>query len=131
MAATGRPLENHLDKSLAVRWRFHRWPTGGPPEACYQGSALIRLNKDSFEGHLCQTVHNFVKQNKSSLLSPLRKRRPPQFIKHIKNTTVSCIPNFDEPCSSTLHPLNTITVVLFLWVPNSGAILYKSANKKM
>ena len=37
MAAIGGPLENHLDKSLAVRWRFHRWATGGPPEACYQG----------------------------------------------------------------------------------------------
>ena len=35
MAATGGPLENHLDKSLAVRWRCHRWATGGPPEACY------------------------------------------------------------------------------------------------
>ena len=44
----------------------------------FSSSALIRLNKDTFEWHLCQTVNNFVKQNKSSLLSPLRKRRPPQ-----------------------------------------------------
>ena len=40
VAATGGPLENHLDKSLAVRWWFHRWATGGPPEACYQGNRL-------------------------------------------------------------------------------------------
>ena len=40
----------------------------------FSSSTLIRLNKDAFEGHLCQTVNNFVKQNKSSLLSPLRKR---------------------------------------------------------
>ena len=38
---------------------------------------LIRLNKDALEGHLCQPVNNFVQQNKSSLMSPLRKRRPP------------------------------------------------------
>ena len=50
----------------------------------FSSSTLIRLDKDAFEGHLCQTVNNFVKQNKSSLLSPLRKRRPPQHIKHIK-----------------------------------------------
>ena len=85
-------------------------------------STLIRLDKDAFEGHLCQTVNNFVKQNKSSLLSPLRKRRPPQHIKHIRNTRVSRIPTFDEPCSSTLHPLN--------FVPNSGAILHKRANQR-
>ena len=40
----------------------------------FSSSTLIRLDKDAFEGHLCQTVNNFVKQNKSSLLSPLRKR---------------------------------------------------------
>ena len=43
----------------------------------FSSSTLIRLDKDAFEGHLCQTVNNFVKQNESSLLSPLRKRRPP------------------------------------------------------
>ena len=32
-------------------------------------SALIRLNKDALEGHLCQNVHN-----QSSILSLLRKR---------------------------------------------------------
>ena len=38
----------------------------------------MRLDKDAVEEHLCQTVNNFVKQNKLSLLSLLRKRRPPQ-----------------------------------------------------
>ena len=50
----------------------------------FSSSTLICFDKDAFEGHLCQTVNNFVKQNKYSLLSPLRKRRPPQHIKHIK-----------------------------------------------
>ena len=27
----------------------------------FSSSTLIRLNKDAFEGHLCQTVNNFVK----------------------------------------------------------------------
>ena len=40
----------------------------------FSSSALIHMNKDALEGHLCQTVNNFVKHNKSSLLSPLRKR---------------------------------------------------------
>ena len=30
-------------------------------------STLIRLDKDAFEGHLCQTVNNFVKQNLEEL----------------------------------------------------------------
>ena len=97
----------------------------------FSSSTLIRLDKDAFEGHLCQTVNNFVKQNKSSLLSPLRKRRPPQHIKHIRNTRVSRIPNFDEPCSSTLHPLNFVTVVFLVWVPNSGVILHERANQRL
>ena len=84
----------------------------------------------AFEGHLCQTVNNFVKQNKSSLLSPLGKRRPPQHIKHIRNTRVSRIPTFDEPCSLPLHPLNLVTVVFLVWVPNSGPILHKGANER-
>ena len=88
-----------------------------------QESTLVRLGKDAFEGHLCQTVNNFVKQNKSSLLSPLRNRRPPQHIKHIRNTRVSRIPTFDEPC-------NFVTVVFLVWVPNSGAILHKRANQR-
>ena len=96
----------------------------------FPSSTLIRLDKDAFEGHMCQTVNNFVKQNKSSLLSPLRKRRPPQHIKHIRNTRVSRIPTFDQPCSSTLHPLNFITVVFLEWVPNSGAILHKRASQR-
>ena len=96
----------------------------------FSSSTLIRLDKDAFEGYLCQTVNNFVKQNKSSLLSPLRKRRPPQHIKHIRNTRVSRIPAFDKPCSSTLHPLNFVTVVLLVWVPNSGAILHKRAKQR-
>ena len=98
--------------------------------AVFSSSTLIRLDKDAFEGHLCQTVNNFVKQNKSSLLSPLRKRRPPQHIKHIRNNRVSQIPTFDEPCSSTLHPLNFVTVVLLVWAPNSGAILHKRVNQR-
>ena len=37
----------------------------------FSSSTLIHLNKDAFEVHLCQTVNNFVKQNKSHfLLSP-------------------------------------------------------------
>ena len=66
----------------------------------FSSSTLIRLDKDAFEGHLCQTVNNFVKQYKSSLMSSLRKRCPTQHIKHIRNTRVSRIPTFDEPCSS-------------------------------
>ena len=46
----------------------------------FSSSGLIRLNKDAVEGRLWQTVNYFVKQNKSSLLSPLRKRWPPQLI---------------------------------------------------
>ena len=49
----------------------------------FSSSTFIRFNKDAFEGHLCQTVNNLVKQNKSSPLSPLRERCPPQHIKHI------------------------------------------------
>ena len=101
--------------------------------AVFSSSTLIRLDKDTFEGHLCHTVNNFVKQNnKSSLLSPLIKRRPTQHIKHthIRNTRISQIPTFDEPCSSTLHPLNFVTVVFLVWVPNSGAILQKKANQR-
>ena len=96
----------------------------------FSSSTLIRLDKDAFEGHLYQTVNNFVKQKKSSLLSPLRKRRPPQHIRHIRNTRVSRIPTFDEPCSSTLHPLNFVTVVFLAWVPNSGTILHKGADPR-
>ena len=32
----------------------------------FSSSTLIRLNNHAFNGHLCQTVNNFVKQNKSS-----------------------------------------------------------------
>ena len=49
---------------------------------------------------------------------------------HIGNTRLSCIRTFDEPCSSTLHPLNHITVVLLAWVPNCGVILHKRANQR-
>ena len=65
-----------LASCMANLSRFH---------VVFSSCTLIRLDKDAFEGHLCQTVNNFVKQNKSSLLSPLRKRRPPQHIKHIRN----------------------------------------------
>ena len=44
----------------------------------FSASALRSLNKDAFEGHLCQTVDNIVEQNQSSILLPLRKRRPSQ-----------------------------------------------------
>ena len=98
--------------------------------AVFTSSTLIRLDKDAFEGHLCQTINNFVKQNKSSLLSSLRKRRPPQHIKHIRNTRVSRIPTFDKPCSSALHPLSFVTVVFLVRVPNSGAILHKRVNQR-
>ena len=96
----------------------------------FSSSTLIRLDKDTFKGHLCQNINNFVKQNKSSLLSPLRKRRPPQHIKHFRNTRVSRIPTFDEPSSLTLYPLNFVTVVFLVWVPNSGAILHKRVNQR-
>ena len=59
-------------------------------------------------------LYNFVKQNKSSLLSPLRKRRSPQHIKHIRNTRVSCS-----------FRLNLLIVVRLVRVPNSVAILHK------
>ena len=29
----------------------------------FSSSALIRLNKNAFEGHVCQTVNKFVIQN--------------------------------------------------------------------
>ena len=106
---------------MANRSKFH----------VFSSSALIRLDKDGFEGHVCQTVNNFVKQNNtSSLLSSLKKRHPPQHIKHIRNTRVSWIPTFDEPCSPTLHHLNFVTVVLLVWVPNSGTILHKRVNQR-
>ena len=35
------------------------------PSRVFSSSTLIHLNKDAFEVHLCQTVNNFVKQNKS------------------------------------------------------------------
>ena len=98
--------------------------------AVFSSSTLICLDKDAFEGRLCHIVNNFVKQNKSRLLAPLIKRRPPQHIKHIRNTRVSQIHTFDEPCSSTLHPLNFVTVVFLVWVTNSGAILHKRANQR-
>ena len=42
-------------------------------------SARVHLNNDDFAGHLCQTINNVVKQDQSaSILSLLRKRRPPQ-----------------------------------------------------
>ena len=62
----------------------------------FSSRALIHLNKDAFEGHLCKTVNNFVK--------------------HIRNTRVSCMHTLKEPCSSTMHPLNLITVVLLVRV---------------
>ena len=37
LVAAGGPMENHLDKSLAVRWRCHRWAIGVPPETRYLG----------------------------------------------------------------------------------------------
>ena len=49
-------------------------------QVVFFSSTLIRLNKDAFEGHLCQTINTVVKKNKSSLMSPLRKERPSQHI---------------------------------------------------
>ena len=40
---------------MAILSKFH---------VVFSSSTLIRLNKDASEGHLCQTVNNFVKQNK-------------------------------------------------------------------
>ena len=40
------------------------------------------------------------------------------------------MPTFDEPGSLTLPPLNLITIVLLVWVPNRGAMLYKRANQR-
>ena len=95
----------------------------------FSSTTLIRLNKDTFEGHLCQTVNNFVEQNISSLLSPLRKRRPPQHIKHTRNTRVSRLPTFEETCCSTLHPL-TLSRLYFGMGPIQSAILHKKANQR-
>ena len=36
----------------------------------------------------------------------------------------------DEACSSTLHPLNLMTVVLLVWVPDRDAILHKRVNHR-
>ena len=45
-----------LDSCMANLSKFH---------IVFSSSTLIHLNKDAFEVHLCQTVNNFVKQNKS------------------------------------------------------------------
>ena len=37
-------------------------------EPVFSSNTLIRLNKEAFEGHLEQTVHNLVKQNYSSIM---------------------------------------------------------------
>ena len=58
VAATGGPLENRLDKSLAVRWCCHRWVTGGPPESMLSG-ALNTFDKG--EGR--QSVQFWVTSN--------------------------------------------------------------------
>ena len=84
----------------------------------FSSSTLIRLDKDAFEGHLCQTVNNFVKHNESSLLSPLRKRHPPQHIKHIRKTRVSRIPTFDEPSQIAQQRW---TYVVYRWL-NTGKV---------
>ena len=91
--------------------------------AVFSSSILIRLDNDAFEGHLCHTVNNFVKQNKSSLLSPLIKRRPPQNIKHIRNTRVSQIPTFAEPCSLTSQFCHCC-------ISGMGPKLHKIANQR-
>ena len=98
----------------------------------FSSSTVVRLNKDAFEGHLCQTVNNFVKQNKSSLLSPLRKGVHPNTssISETLEYLEYPVSTFDERCSSTLHPPNVITVVFLVWVPNRGAILHKRANQR-
>ena len=61
----GKKQLSILSSGMANLSKFH---------VVFSSSTLIRLNKDAFEGHLCQTVNKFVKQNKSSLLSPLRER---------------------------------------------------------
>ena len=65
----------------------------------FSSSTLIRLDKDAFEGHLCQTVNNFVKQNKSSLLPPLRKR----IFKHVIRN------NLTSQMLLTFATLNTLS----------------------
>ena len=70
---------------------------------------------------------------KTELVEPhvsFGKEAATQLIKNIRNTRVSCVPSFDKPCGLTLHPLNLSIVVLLIWVPNSGAILPKSANQR-
>ena len=95
----------------------------------FSSSGLICINKYAFEGYLCLTINTFVKQNKSSLLSPLRKRQPPQLISileileylvYLLLTNLAAL-----PCS-----LSTFTVVLLVWVPDSGAILHKRVNQR-
>ena len=39
----------------------------------FSSSSLICLNRYAFEGHFCQTINNFVKQNQSSIMASLRK----------------------------------------------------------
>ena len=51
-----KKLLSILDSCMANLSKFH---------IVFSSSTLIHLNKDAFEVHLCQTVNNFVKQNKS------------------------------------------------------------------
>ena len=75
----------------------------------FSSSILIRLNKDTFKGHLYQAVNNFCE---TELVEPHGS-----FDKEaVRNTRVSCVPTFDEPSSTTLHPPNLIIVVLLVWV---------------
>ena len=96
----------------------------------FSPSALILLNKNAFQGHLCQTVNNFVIQNQLSFQYPLRKRQPSQLIKYIRNTRVSCVPVFNEPCSYALHPLNFS--LLYFWYGSQTVVPYsiKKANQR-
>ena len=92
--------------------------------------SLYSSTRTHLKGTCAKPLIILSKKKKFSLLSPWRKRCPPQHIKHIRNTRVSRIPTVDELCSPTLHPLNFVTVVFLVWVPNSGAILHKRANQR-
>ena len=94
--------------------------------AVFSSSTLIRLDKDAFEGHLCHTVNNFVKQNKSNLLSPLIKRRPPQNIKHIRNTRVSHKYLLLANLAARRCTLSTLSLLYFCMGPK----LHKRVNQR-
>ena len=70
--------------------------------AVFSSSTLIRLDKDAFEGHLCQTVNNFVKQNKSSQLEIYYVSFSPNKYSSLSNVYINPEYNIISPSSNVL-----------------------------